>query len=106
MFSAEDLSALLISVDYSCTAISNGRTKVYIQELPNRHTKLILRGLLNVEISDNGEVYNPICLPCHLGVLFDWLNRVGYCKERVLGRTSVFKEELMGRCFQVFRESL
>jgi len=97
MISLEDyryLLATLGSLEYSCTTIFNGRTKIYI------------RGLLIVEINEAGEVYNPVCKPCHLTMLFDWLNRISYNKERIVERTSLFKEELMVRCYQIFSESL
>jgi hypothetical protein len=46
------------------------------------------------EISESGEVYNPIFMPNHLGLLFDWLSRLTYNPERMQARANLIKREL------------
>ena len=48
-------------------------------------------------INEKGEVYDPYFHGKQLSVVFDWLNRVGYDKERQISRTETFKRELIAK---------
>jgi len=48
-------------------------------------------------VDKKGDVYNPMFYGHELSVLFDWLNRVGYCRERQTKRTELFKQELIAK---------
>lgn len=48
-------------------------------------------------IDKTGAVYNPMFHGQELSVLFDWLNRVGYCRDRQTKRTELFKQELIAK---------
>jgi hypothetical protein len=50
---------------------------------------------LSVDISSKGELYNPIFMPNMLPTVFDWINRLGYDKTRIISRTELYKEDLM-----------
>jgi hypothetical protein len=50
-----------------------------------------------VKINEKGEIYEPYFYGKQLSVVFDWLNRVGYDKERQINRTETFKSELISK---------
>lgn len=72
------------------------RNIIYIDYTDPKYGKLVQR----VEITKNGEVYNPIMFTKHLVVLFDWLNRIGYEPTRQYERTEIFKNELILKYFE------
>jgi hypothetical protein len=53
---------------------------------------------LSAMITNKGYVYNPVFMPQQLSVVFDWLNRFEYDKERQQDRTNKFKQELIEKC--------
>jgi len=75
-----------------------------VYEQPNSHTRTTISVTYNhetygrvsprAEISESGEVYNPIFMPNHLGLLFDWLSRLTYNPERMQARANLIKREL------------
>jgi hypothetical protein len=52
------------------------------------------QSVLSVDITQKGEIYNPICMPNALPILFDWVNRIDYDKTRHLQRISLIINEL------------
>lgn len=47
------------------------------------------------DISSKGELYNPIFMPNMLSVVFDWINRLGYDKSRIISRTELYKMDIL-----------
>jgi hypothetical protein len=66
------------------------RTTISVTYNHETHGRLSPRA----EISESGEVYNPIFMPNHLGLLFDWLSRLTYNPERMQARANLIKREL------------
>jgi hypothetical protein len=50
---------------------------------------------MSAEITNTGEVYNPIWFPKYLSYLFDWLLRIGTNQTRTISRTEAYKLELI-----------
>ena len=88
----------------SLKAYINGNISAYYtQQMPNQNLlfKIYYVGpdqttsALSAEITKEGYIYNPIFFPNMLTILFDWINRIGYDKERQITRTNIFKQELL-----------
>ena len=55
---------------------------------------------IKADISASGEVFNTKSVKKEiLTVLYDWLNRIGYDKDRQIERTEHYKKELYERCY-------
>ena len=75
----------------------------YIKPIDNNRNRLSLvyndskYGTIrpSLEITQKGEIYNPVFIPSHLTYIFDWLNRIGYDYNRQYERTQLYKKELI-----------
>ena len=74
--------------------LGNDATYVYVDF--EQHTFGPSR--LSAMITSKGYVYNPVFMPNQLSIVFDWLNRFGYDKDRQQDRTNRFKQELIEKC--------
>lgn len=85
-------------------SINNNLTHYSVTPISNSSNRLYIRGVLIVDIETDGTVYNPICKGTYLGIVFNWLNCIGYDQERINARNYIYKLELIERLNRTYSE--